>query len=77
MLQIEAAQKSPLDQLVVDYFYAQKMAHPSIDFCQRVYGVIERDEAIAKRLSVAVSTVRGWREVGRRASSRSCPRSDL
>jgi hypothetical protein len=72
MMQIEASQRSPLDQLAVDYFYAHKTVHPSIDFCQRVYGVADADEAVARRLSVAVSTVRGWRELGRRASSRSC-----
>ncbi|HSX22348.1 MAG TPA: hypothetical protein VLE97_06185 [Gaiellaceae bacterium] len=72
MMRIEAAQRSPLDQLVVDYFYVEKTVHPSIDFCCKVYGVPERDDVVAKRLSVAVSTVRGWRDVGRRASPRSC-----
>ena len=72
MMQIEAAQRSPLDQLVVDYFYAEKLAHPSLDFCRRTLGVPEEDEKIARRLSVAVSTVRGWRELGRRASRWSC-----
>lgn len=68
MMQIEAAQRSPLDQLAVDYFYAEKSTHPSIDFCRRAFGVPESDDAVAKRLSVAISTVRGWRELGRRAS---------
>ena len=72
MLQIEAAQRSPLDQLALDYFYAERSAHPSIDFCRRVLGVPENDEKIARRLSVAVSTVRSWRELGRRASRWSC-----
>jgi len=72
MMQIEAAQRSPLDQLVVDYFYAEKSSHPSLDFCRRTLGVPEEDEKIARRLSVAVSTVRGWRELGRRASRWSC-----
>ena len=72
MMRIDAAQRSPLDQLAVDYFHAEKTAHPSIDFCRKVFGVPERDEVVAKRLSVAVSTVRGWRDVGRRASPRSC-----
>jgi hypothetical protein len=72
MMRIEAAQRSPLDQLAMDYFYAEKTGHPSIDFCRKVYGVPERDDVVAKRLSVAVSTVRGWRDVGRRASPRSC-----
>jgi hypothetical protein len=72
MMQIEAAQRSPLDQLVVDYFYAERSAQPSLDFCRRVVGVPEADEKIARRLSVAVSTVRGWRELGRRASRWNC-----
>jgi hypothetical protein len=72
MMQIDASQRSPLDQLAVDYFYAEKMAHPSIEFCRRVHGVPDDDEKVARRLSVAVSTVRGWRDVGRRAHPRSC-----
>jgi hypothetical protein len=72
MLRIDAARRSPLEQLAVDYFYTEKSAHPSIDFCQRVFGVPEDDEKIAKRLSVAVSTVRSWRELGRRAKSWGC-----
>jgi hypothetical protein len=72
MMQIDASQRSPLEQLAVDYFYAEKTAHPSIDFCRRVHGVPEDDEKVARRLSVAVSTVRGWRDVGRRAHPRSC-----
>ena len=72
MMEIEAAQRPPLDQLVYDYYYAEKSAHPSIDFCRRVLGVPDTDDKIARRLSVAVSTVRGWRELGRRASRWSC-----
>ena len=72
MMRIDAAQRSPLDQLAVDYFYAEKTAHPSIDFCRRLHGVPEDDEKVARRLSVAVSTVRGWRDLGRRANPRSC-----
>jgi len=72
MLKIEATQRSPLDQLALDYFYAERTAHPSIDFCRRVLGVPEADDKVARRLSVAVSTVRGWRELGRRASRWSC-----
>ena len=72
MMQIEAAQRSPLDQLAVDFFYAEKSVHPSIDFCRRAVGVPEDDEKVARRLSVAVSTVRGWRELGRRARRWSC-----
>jgi len=72
MMQIEAAQRPPLEQLAVDYFYAEKTPHPSLDFCRRLLGVPEEDDKIARRLSVAVSTVRGWRELGRRASRWSC-----
>ena len=72
MMQIEAAQRPPLDQLAVDFFYTEKSAHPSIDFCRRVVGVPEEDEKVARRLSVAVSTVRGWRELGRRARGWDC-----
>ena len=72
MMQIEAAQRPPLEQIAVDYFYAEKTAHPSLDFCRRLLGVPEEDEKVARRLSVAVATVRGWRELGRRASRWSC-----
>ena len=72
MMQIEDAQRSPLDQLAVDFFYAEKSVHPSIDFCRRIFGVPEEDDKVARRLSVAVSTVRGWRELGRRASRWKC-----
>lgn len=68
MMQIEAAQRSPLDQLAVDYFHAEKTVHPSIDFCRRVHGVPDNDEKVARRLCVAVATVRAWRELGRRAT---------
>ncbi len=70
MMEIDAARPSPLDQLVVDYFYGQHLEHrPTIDFCRQVLGVPDKDETIAQRLRVAVSTVRGWREVGRRATT--------
>ena len=72
MMQIEAAQRSPLDQLAMDYFYAEKTAHPSIEFCRRVHGVPDNDEKVARRLSVAISTVRSWRELGRRATQWRC-----
>ena len=72
MLKIEAAQRPPLEQLAVDFFFAEKTVNPSLDFCRRVLGVPDADEKIARRLSVAVSTVRGWRELGRRASRWSC-----
>jgi DNA-binding transcriptional regulator YiaG len=74
MMEIDASRRRPLDQLAVDFFYAQRSGTPSIDFCRQVYGVPESDAVVAQRLSVAVSTVRGWREVGRRATPgpRSC-----
>ncbi len=73
MMEIDAARRSPLDQLAVDYFYAQKLEHhPSLDFCRQVFGVPDKDEAVARRLGVAISTVRNWREVGRRALPWSC-----
>ncbi len=71
MMQIEAAQRSPLDQLAVD-FYAEKSPHPSLDFCRRLFGVPDADEKVARRLNVAVSMVRGWRELGRRTSRWRC-----
>jgi len=70
MMDIEDSQrKPPLDQLAMDYFYARRSGTPSISFCRQVLGVPENDVVVARRLSVAVSTVRGWREVGRRATS--------
>lgn len=75
MMEIEAAQaaqRSSLDQLVTDYYYKLRSGKPSIDFCRRVLGVPEKDEVVARRLRVAISTVRDWREVGRRARGWSC-----
>lgn len=72
MMAIDAARfsrQSPLDQLAIDY-WMMRSGHPSIDFCRRVVGVPDSDDAIARRLGVAISTVRGWREVGRRAASK-------
>ncbi len=68
MMEIDAAQRRPLDQLAVDYFYTQRSGTPSIDFCCKALGVPESDDIVARRLSVAVSTVRAWRDVGRRAT---------
>ena len=70
MMEIEAAQRSPLEQLAVDYF-VQRSGLPSLDFCRRLAGLSPSDgdvAEVARRLSVAVSTVRSWRDVGRRAS---------
>lgn len=72
MMEIEAAQRPPLDQLVVDYFHVQRSGQPSIDFCRRIFGLPDKDEVVARRLDVAISTVRRWRELGRRASGWSC-----
>lgn len=71
MLDIENHQRSPLDQLAADFF-ASRNRTPSIDFCRRAVGVAETDEAVARRLGVAISTVRGWREIGARARGLSC-----
>jgi hypothetical protein len=71
MQQIEAAASSPLDQLAIDYF-AQRSGMPSLDFCRRADGAGASDEAIARRLGVAISTVRAWRDLGRRARGMSC-----
>lgn len=73
MMQIEAARPSPLDQLAADYCAIKAArSEPSIDFCRQALGVSESDAAVARRLGVAVVMVRGWREIGRRASSWSC-----
>ena len=72
MMQIDAARPTPLDQLAIEYLYANRSGHPSLDFCRQALGVPEHDEIVARRLSVAVSTVRGWRDLGRRASGWSC-----
>jgi hypothetical protein len=72
MMEIDAAraaQRSPLDMLVADYLRTRPRS-PSIDFCCRVAGVPDSDEVVARRLSVAISVVRGWREIGRRAESK-------
>lgn len=74
MMQIDdarAALRSPLDLIVEDYFLVRS-GQPSIDFCCRVFGVSDSDEVVARRLSVAISTVRGWRDVGRRARRWTC-----
>ena len=71
MLDIETHQPSPLDQLAIDYF-ATRNRTPSIDFCRRAAGVPEADDAIARRLGVAISTVRGWRDIGFRARGLAC-----
>lgn len=74
MMEIDAAQRGPLDQLAVDYFHVQQWGTASINFCRQVFGVPEADDVVARRLSVAVATVRGWRDVGRKATPgpRSC-----
>lgn len=71
MMEIEAAQRPPLDMLATDYYQIRSGA-PSIDFCRRAFGVPESDEVVARRLGVCVSTVRGWRDIGRRASPGGC-----
>jgi hypothetical protein len=66
MMDIDAARPSKLDQLAIDYFSLR--TGPSIDFCRRAIGVEAADDVVARRLGVAISTVRGWRVIGRRAS---------
>jgi hypothetical protein len=69
MMEIDAAQRSPLDQLAVDYLTLRSTC--SLDFCCRTVGVPENDDVVARRLGVGVTTVRRWREVGRRVNGRS------
>ena len=69
MMEIEAAQRSPLDQLAIDYFQAARPPEPSIQFCRRMCGASDRDDLIAKRLNVAIAKVRVWR---RRAYGWTC-----
>jgi hypothetical protein len=71
MMEIDDAQRSPLDQLAVD-FVPFRSRQPSLDFCLRTLGVREKDAVIAQRLGVAIAAVRSWREIGRRASGWSC-----
>lgn len=74
MLEIEAAyaaQYTPLEMLAANYFQIRS-GRPSIDFCRQAVGVPATDAEIARRLSVAISTVRGWRDIGRRASGGTC-----
>lgn len=74
MMEIEeafASQHTPLEMLAADYF-RNRSGLQSIDFCRRAVGVPDTDSVIAHRLSVAISTVRGWRDIGRRASGLSC-----
>jgi hypothetical protein len=68
MMEIEAAQRAPLDQLAMDFFQAARPSQPSIDICRRMCGLPDQDAVVAKRLNVAIAAVRGWREVGRRAN---------
>jgi hypothetical protein len=75
MLEIDASRRSPLDQLAIDHFTNRQMT-PTIDFCRRVHGIAPSDQAVAQiasRLDVAIATVRGWREIGKRASGWNCP----
>lgn len=65
MLEIEQSMRQPIDQLAIDYL-TTRSGRPSLDFCKRCHGLVESDEKIARRLGVAISTVRGWRDVGRR-----------
>lgn len=63
MLRIDEARPSPLDQLAIDYLVLRA---PDLEFCRCAAGVPAEDAVVARRLGVAISTVRGWREIGRR-----------
>lgn len=68
MMEIDAARAlrySSLDMLAADYLTTRPMC-PTIDFCRRAAGVPDSDEAIARRLGVAILVVRNWRAIGRR-----------
>lgn len=67
MMEIDASRPSPLERLAVDYL-TLRSGNPSPEFCRLALGVQVEDKVIARRLGVAISTVRGWRELGRRAS---------
>lgn len=72
MMEIEAvhaARYSPLDLLAQDFFKIRS-GLPSIEFCRRMAGAPDSDEAVARRLHVAISTVRSWRDIGRRATGK-------
>ncbi len=74
MMEIDAAyaaKYTPLDMLAADFFQIRS-GLPSIEFCRRAVGVPDTDVVIARRLSVAITTVRGWRAIGRRASGQKC-----
>lgn len=71
MMEIDACQRSPLDQLAVDYVPLRQLRGVSVDFCCRTLGIPEPDAEVAQRLGVSVATVREWRELGRRANGRS------
>jgi len=69
MMEIDAARPPPLEQLAADYMLLQRPLQPSLEFCRCAAGVPENDAAVAKRLCVSVVMIRGWRDVGRRAST--------
>ena len=66
MMEIDASRPLPLDQLALDYLSRRPVVDVSLDFCRRTCGIGETDVVVARRLGVAVSVVRWWREVGRR-----------
>ena len=70
MMEIDAARRSPLDQLAVDYLTLKSGF--TFDLCCRLVGVPQSDEIVARRLGVTTSMVRGWRELGHRAHGRTC-----
>jgi len=67
MLEIDASRRAPLDELAIMWL-SQRSGLPSAEFCRHAAGVEADDAVIARRLGVAISTVRGWRAAGRRPS---------
>ncbi len=65
MLEIEMAQarRPELDELA-RIFFTQRNKKPDFEFCHRLFGAESSDEVIARRLGVAISTVREWRSIG-------------
>lgn len=67
MLEIEASRRAPLDELAIMWL-SQRSGLPSVEFCRHAAGVDAADVVVARRLGVAISTVRAWRAAGRRPS---------
>lgn len=66
MMQIDAARVATQLDLIAAEYARRKAFGASLEFCCRIACLLEDDETIARRLRVAVTTVRNWREIGRR-----------